>query len=506
MNQISPSAANRFGDILRAVQNASAPMALLAGEQIQYSNGSFNEMYGDCLGKNIGYFFSPEYIEQLNWLIKGAHGEADKLILPLKDDVSSQYAGKSLMVQIWPIDEKFCFISLRPDYSADRLADVDELTGLPNRRKALMLLEIERSRVNRSQDFCLALCDIDHFKSVNDTHGHDVGDKVLQYVAGVMTAGLREGDWVARWGGEEFMIFTAESDLITGMQPIERIRQTLEEAAYAGPPELNITMSFGLVSSSSRHSLNTLINKADMLLYEAKHNGRNRIEWEGSGEVIWIAENIRKAAESGELTATYAPIHDLQGQVIARQIVPYLHGYSGYETDKMISAVDRLHQQILVDKALMAAVERDVSEADAASYFFPLRRQSFDMHKQEIVDFLARHPALGIAIDAAAPPPPFIIAELPGTRPLALFNYNPGVSPSYLLGLPQLSHIIFSSAKESEGVLTLVKDKVLCFLQYKGEVDERDKQLARQKGFDGWIVRTATETNRNESAAPAPRR
>lgn len=154
----------------------------------------------------------------------------------------------------------------------------DPLTGLLNRRAFIPLLFNEHQRVNRTQrPFALAMLDLDHFKRVNDEHGHGIGDGVLVQLADLLLRHVRDIDRVARIGGEEFAILFPESTSEAAAQALERIRQALE----AKPLEIDgrlisITISSGVVDfHGGEQSTEQLLHAADAQLYRAKHGGRN---------------------------------------------------------------------------------------------------------------------------------------------------------------------------------------------------------------------------------------
>jgi len=160
------------------------------------------------------------------------------------------------------------------------LAIRDELTGLHNRRYMLEMLNSERSRAERSgQPWSICMVDLDHFKLVNDHHGHNVGDEVLASVAQVIREGLRDSDQVARWGGEEFLILFPSTDATEAKIVLERIRQALRNTGVSrSVPELKVTFSAGVAACQSGDSLPVSIDRADRALYVAKASGRNRTE------------------------------------------------------------------------------------------------------------------------------------------------------------------------------------------------------------------------------------
>lgn len=157
-------------------------------------------------------------------------------------------------------------------------AERDFLTGLLNRRAFDARLVLERNRLERSDySFCLVVLDIDHFKRINDQHGHAVGDLALRHVAGLLTQSLRQIDAIARFGGEEFLILLPDTALETAAAVAERLRQTLaDNPLYHHGHQLPVQASFGFVSSHAGDNA-TLLNLADQAMYRAKTEGRNRV-------------------------------------------------------------------------------------------------------------------------------------------------------------------------------------------------------------------------------------
>ncbi|MGE5892433.1 MAG: diguanylate cyclase [bacterium] len=159
------------------------------------------------------------------------------------------------------------------------LAITDPLTGLFNRRRVETVLEEEWKSVKRYQHplSCLII-DIDHFKSINDTFGHKVGDTVLKEIADLIKGCLREVDTVARWGGEEFIVILPQTDPANAREASERIMEKILHHRFSHTAGKRITVSIGI--SYYRPSLNApekLVDAADMALYQAKSEGRNRI-------------------------------------------------------------------------------------------------------------------------------------------------------------------------------------------------------------------------------------
>ncbi len=165
----------------------------------------------------------------------------------------------------------------------ERLAQTDSLTGLHNRRYFMRRLSEEVERVKR-QGYTLSvlLIDLDYFKHVNDTHGHDVGDRVLRVIANVCDEVKRVTDVCSRIGGEEFAILLPDTEGPGALKLAQRLRDTISNqiiaAAAEGAPPIRVTASIG-VATVSRHSpyLEHVLSQADQALYQAKNEGRNTV-------------------------------------------------------------------------------------------------------------------------------------------------------------------------------------------------------------------------------------
>ncbi|MDB4941979.1 MAG: hypothetical protein JWP97_1513 [Labilithrix sp.] len=165
---------------------------------------------------------------------------------------------------------------------ARRLASTDTLTGLLNRRALVERIDKARA-ASEKQLFPMSvlLLDVDHFKKVNDTIGHDAGDAVLQGVAKVLLGIARKSDFVARWGGEEFVLVLSSTAEAGARVAAERVRRAIADARYPLPngSEHRATASVGLASAEGvGWDLHDLLSRADKAMYSAKHRGRNRVE------------------------------------------------------------------------------------------------------------------------------------------------------------------------------------------------------------------------------------
>ena len=162
------------------------------------------------------------------------------------------------------------------------LSNTDPLTHLSNRRFLMKTLEKELQRCERSQKpMALIMVDVDHFKPVNDTYGHQQGDVVLQTLADQMKAHLRDYDLAARFGGEEFALVLPETALAEAVQVAERLRIAISELRIpADHNEIRLTISLGVATypHPKVRTVDNLILEADRALYNAKERGRNRVE------------------------------------------------------------------------------------------------------------------------------------------------------------------------------------------------------------------------------------
>jgi len=161
-----------------------------------------------------------------------------------------------------------------------RLASTDSLTGCLNRRAFLGVASSEFYRAKRYDSrFAVAMFDIDHFKRVNDTYGHSVGDECIKSLVRTVTGAVRGSDVFARFGGEEFILMLPETEAHDALRLCERLRRYVEETVIdTDAGEIRYTVSIG-VSDYQHHlaNLDEMIAKADTALYTAKRNGRNQV-------------------------------------------------------------------------------------------------------------------------------------------------------------------------------------------------------------------------------------
>lgn len=187
----------------------------------------------------------------------------------------------------------------------------DHLTGLYNARQLAFSLEQEMERTVRTWlPTTFILLDIDHFKRINDSHGHKVGDKALQHLSTLLQSNIRKIDIACRYGGEEFAIILPTTPLIIGIQVAERIRQTLENTPLAHDEgQISMTASFGVDSytASSADSPDDFVARVDALLYTSKHEGRNRVTHAS------LAKEVKGSVSRAEKEALFAALESKNG-------------------------------------------------------------------------------------------------------------------------------------------------------------------------------------------------
>lgn len=169
------------------------------------------------------------------------------------------------------------------EHLVDLESGKDALTQLLNRRflPAILAREAEIAR-NEDKPFALLLVDVDHFKNINDEHGHLAGDRVLQQVAGILQNSVRAGDFVFRYGGEEFMVVLVEMDPQHAIRVAEKVRSRIADESLLVPSggQLSVTVSIGVAMHDGHPDYQRLVNRADEAMYRAKQAGRNRCEYD----------------------------------------------------------------------------------------------------------------------------------------------------------------------------------------------------------------------------------
>jgi diguanylate cyclase (GGDEF)-like protein len=199
-------------------------------------------------------------------------GAQDYLI---KGDIDGRILKRAMF---YAVERKKLLITLKQTRDLfERQARIDYLTGIYNRLMFTELLEAELQRARR-YDFELSLImfDLDHFKAVNDTHGHSMGDHVLKEVAKIVLDNIRSHDIFARWGGEEFMVLTPKTTQVQAVVLAEKLRGLFENHDFGDG--LQVAASFGVTQFMSDDHADSFTARSDEALYLAKGNGRNRTE------------------------------------------------------------------------------------------------------------------------------------------------------------------------------------------------------------------------------------
>ena len=244
-----------------------------------------------------------------------------------------------------------------------RRADTDALTGIANRQgfNEVMAREFARARRFR-HPLAVVILDLDHFKQVNDRYGHPVGDQVLAGTARMLSTRVRESDFVARWGGEEFAVVATMTDAAGASRLAEKLR-ALMEVTHLGPVGA-MTASFGIAEMRPDDTVEGMVHRADEALYQAKSGGRNQVRcaeaWVDMG-VIAAAETLGKAADGGAgrplyMDTGYGPI-DMEHREISealRSLADLVkRGAAAEVRPAMVAMVDAVSDHFAHEEALM---------------------------------------------------------------------------------------------------------------------------------------------------------
>jgi diguanylate cyclase (GGDEF)-like protein/PAS domain S-box-containing protein len=356
-----------------------------ARQEIVYVNPAFTRLTGydvsEALGKNPRFLQGREtnqatrialrealaegrnvHVEVLNYTKEGLRYWVDLSIVPVTDDSG----------------EITHFIAVEHDITERKAAELeivrialsDHLTGLSNRHAAEERLATEWQRARRgSGSFALALLDIDRFKLVNDQYGHHIGDLALKHVADTIARNLRGGDWVARWGGEEFLLCLHDMDSRGAHIGAERIRKQIKSNPLKIPlGELPLTVSIGVSLYSPEHEdIDAMLAQSDSLLYEAKHGGRDKVLSSGStgrkGSVIWEGSQVQGALHDGRVVPVFQTIVNLRsGAIVADEALARIRAKDNslIPAINFIQAAEALHLVTSIDKTISSgAIDRN---------------------------------------------------------------------------------------------------------------------------------------------------
>ncbi len=224
----------------------------------------------------VNHLLNVHYIPELKWYLFVEKDEAEALVEIRK----TLYVNLAVCLAITVVVVLLTHRSLtRYQHRIEEMASTDKLTGLLNRQAFSILMDKLLAEYQRDRrPISMLLVDVDHFKHINDQHGHAMGDQVLEAVARKFLQGLRRSDIAVRWGGEEFLIVLKNCALAEARQTAEKMRQAIEgEHFKVDGRDLAVTISVGVSQLTERELPAQAINRADAALYTAKKEGRNRV-------------------------------------------------------------------------------------------------------------------------------------------------------------------------------------------------------------------------------------
>lgn len=244
------------------------------------------DIAAEMLSKNDGYYeyrrqgenmlLTTRYIPDLHWWVVVEQRESDALRNLWTGFWTNLLIGAAIVAAtILAIGYAINIYQHR----LEQMANTDKLTGIGNRQSfelqlQHMLLEAKSS----TRAFSLLLLDIDHFKKINDTIGHLAGDRVIRHIADVARAGVRQGDFLCRWGGEELIMLLKDCPIGRATDLAEKLRQNIENSSVTiDEHEVKVTVSIGVAQSNAEDDADRLVGRADAALYQAKENGRNQV-------------------------------------------------------------------------------------------------------------------------------------------------------------------------------------------------------------------------------------
>lgn len=260
--------------------DCNEPTALMLGHAREEIIGrSVREFFTEGSKALFDQFFPRLVKEKGDYLLEREFVRKDGTVFPAGLHVFSWFDDQGKVVVIRTIARDITSEKVVED-QLRQLAERDSLTGIYNRRMFFNFIETEANRAMRHErNLALIMFDIDHFKQVNDTFGHDAGDDVLTGIVDVLKEEIRKTDILARYGGEEFLVLLPETDAAGAMALAEKIRVVVEAIRH-DKVDRPVTISLGItVFSGKEDSVDGFLKRADDALYKAKNGGRNRCEF-----------------------------------------------------------------------------------------------------------------------------------------------------------------------------------------------------------------------------------
>ncbi|MEA3374363.1 MAG: diguanylate cyclase [Campylobacterota bacterium] len=285
-------------DELRAVLNSQSSIIMVTdGHHLLSFNSAFERFFSketvnavlerkacicDSFIDRCGSFTPTVNNQKVFWAFQIMELDEIDRIVTLADQEGLEHTF-NVTINTYDLNEDYFVISMsditllaEESKAFEDQAAYDPLTHLYNRRKFTQLLQQEIDRANRySHPLSTIMFDIDHFKEINDTHGHAVGDAVLTTLADYIKEHVRDQDIVVRWGGEEFIILLPHSDIEQAEVKAEMLRSSIE--AYTQEDIPHFTISLGVTKFHTNESAEDLLNRVDRAMYEAKEGGRNKV-------------------------------------------------------------------------------------------------------------------------------------------------------------------------------------------------------------------------------------
>lgn len=230
-----------------------------------------------------GYYYIHGIIKSMTGIISILTAILLWYLLPQAISLPGKRAMEAKIVELMRAEHKLAETNQHLDAEVrrrtaqlEKMATTDELTDLLNRREIMRLLELEIARAARQNTpLSIMMLDLDHFKAINDTHGHQAGDQTLKRTAERFKQLLRKTDFIGRVGGEEFLVILPDTPINSALELAERIRLRLQQDTADTPSIPMCTASIGIAECLAGDSLQSLIQRADESLYQAKTNGRN---------------------------------------------------------------------------------------------------------------------------------------------------------------------------------------------------------------------------------------
>ncbi len=266
-------------DVIRVIEkneDLSKPLS-------SYMSSPVDTIRKDCSVKEALEFLKKKHYKRV--VVVDDDGKMSGVISQ-KELISTTYSRWALLTKEYQKElDKINTELVNKNIKYKELASRDHLTNLYNRHKFLNLFQSSyNTMVERENDMSLIIVDIDHFKNVNDTYGHNIGDTVIVKVSKLLIEKLRDIDMVCRWGGEEFVILLPAVNIDNAVLVAEKLRSSIEEMEIESVGK--ITASFGVSCVYEDDDVSSVVNRADTALYSAKELGRNRVEKASSRAVF----------------------------------------------------------------------------------------------------------------------------------------------------------------------------------------------------------------------------